>query len=116
MNTNELILSRINEFITSEGYRKDYLASRMNKSLSTFYSHLQGKHEKSIYQFAVELAEVLGLERSFFIGEEFNYQPSNVQLGLDTEKIAYSVGELSEKGKSGLNQLGKLCDLIRIYS
>jgi hypothetical protein len=70
---NEVILNRINEFIAGEGYRKDYLASRMKKSPSTFYAHLQGKHEKSTYRFVVELAEVLGLDRSFFIGEEFHY-------------------------------------------
>lgn len=116
MNSNELILNRINQFISSEGFRKDYLAMRMKKSLSTFYSHLQGKHEKSTYQFAVELAEVLGLERSFFIEDDFNYQPRHIQMGLNTDKIAYSVGELSEKGRTGLNQIGKLCDLIRIYS
>ena len=69
MNRNENILQRIEEYISSEGYRKEHLAARMNKSVSTFYSHLQGKHEKSLYQFAVELAEVLGLDRGFSLLE-----------------------------------------------
>lgn len=110
-----VIVQRINDYITSEGYRKEFIAARLNKATTTVYSYLQGKH--NIYQFAIDLAVALGLESTFFVDEDYNYKPVNeIKMGLNEKKIAYSVGQISENGKAGLQQIGKLCDLIRIYS
>lgn len=111
----QLILDRINEFIDGEGYRKERLAQMMGKSPSAFYAHLQGKHLKTIYQFAVELAEALGLSSTFFIDDHYDYSKPEVLDLREKQRIVFSAGILSKKGEEGLSQLWKLCDLIKIY-
>ncbi|CAM4322242.1 helix-turn-helix transcriptional regulator [Paenibacillus alkaliterrae] len=69
----KVILDRINLYLDSEGLRKERLAKRLGKSPSAFYANLSGKHLKTAYQFAVELAEVLGLPPTYFIEENFHY-------------------------------------------
>jgi transcriptional regulator with XRE-family HTH domain len=111
----QVILERINLYLDSEGLRKERLAKRLGKSNSAFYANLSGKHLKTVFQFAVELAEVLGLPPTFFIEENFQYKKSQpTQIGLSSG-IAFSAGELSEEGKRGLEQIGKICDLVNIY-
>lgn len=110
------ILRNINDFLEKEGLRKERLAKRMKKSPSTFYAHLKGKYEKSIYQFASDLATVLGYKPTFFIDENFQLPPRyETQMGLG-KNVCFSAGkELSKEGKKGLEQIGKICDLIEIY-
>ncbi len=110
----EIIVQRINDYITSEGYRKEFIATKLNKA-TTVYSYLQGKH--NIYPFAIDLATALGLESTFFVKEDYNYKPVNeIKMELNEEKIAHSFSHISKNGKDGLQQIGKLCDLVRIYS
>lgn len=111
----QVILDRINLYLDGEGFRKERLAKRLGKSPSAFYANLSGKNQK-VAQFAVELAEVLGLPPSYFIDEDFRYvRGETVQIGLGSS-VAFSAGELSEEGRQGLEQIGKICDLVNIYS
>lgn len=108
--TPERILQNINATIEQEGLRKERLAKKMGKQPSSFYATLAGKHPTSVYKFAVELAQLLGYKATYFLDEEFvlptDAQPQN--------RFAFSVGTVSEKGREGLEQLEKICDLIRI--
>jgi hypothetical protein len=73
-----------------------------------------GKNLKTT-QFAVELAEALGLPPTYFIEENFQYKPDQpLKVGLES-RITFSAGKLSEEGKQGLEQIGKICDLVAIY-
>ncbi|MGG4555163.1 XRE family transcriptional regulator [Paenibacillus woosongensis] len=111
----QMILDRINLYLDGEGFKKERLAKRLGKSTSAFYANLSGKNQK-VAQFAVELAEVLGLPPSYFIEEDFKYvREEAAQIGL-VASIAFSAGELSEEGRQGLEQIGKICDLVNIYS
>ncbi|MFD3259075.1 XRE family transcriptional regulator [Paenibacillus lentus] len=112
----KIILDRINLYLDGEGFKKERLAKRLGKSPSAFYANLSGKNQK-VAQFAVELAEVLGLPPSFFIEEDFQYKAEQtVQIGLMSSIAAFSAGELSEEGRQGLEQIGRICDLVNIYS
>ncbi|MNI00933.1 hypothetical protein D3C73_537510 [compost metagenome] len=114
MTSNQVILDRINLYLDNEGLRKERLAKRLDKSPSAFYANLSGKNLKTV-QFAVELAEVLGLSPTYFIEENFQYKNSQpTEIGL-MSSMAFSVGELSAEGKQGLEQIGKICDLVNIY-
>lgn len=117
MINNELILERINHYIEKEGYRKERLAKKLGKAPSSVYAHLNGRHPKTTAQFAVELAIVLGLSPSFFIKENVeDIDYSELDLGLNISNISFSVGQLGLKGQEGLEQIGKLCDLLEIYN
>lgn len=113
--SNQLILDRINYYLENEGIRKERLAHRMGKSPSAFYAHLSGKHPKTTYQFAIELGTLLGLTPVFFIDQSFQYDPlKNNETDLEHSRV-FSAGKLTDQGKEGLKQIGKLCDLVEIY-
>ncbi|SFG95673.1 hypothetical protein [Sporolactobacillus nakayamae] len=106
----ETILKRINQFIDGEGYRKDYLADLLGKQPQTIYKQLSGKYQ-NVEQFAVDLAKVLNKRNTFFIEENFSYQPE-----IDDEQsVMYSLGSISQEGKKELGLIFTLCELIDIY-
>jgi hypothetical protein len=107
----ELVLKNINQFLDEEGYRKERVAQKMGKSTSAFYAHLQGKHPKTIFQFATELAILLGFKQTFFLDEDFKL-PKTFE---ETDRVAFSLGSLSKCGEKGLAEISKLCDLIEVY-
>ena len=109
--TPERILQNINALIDQEGLRKERLAKKMGKQLSSFYATLSGKHPNAVYKFAIELAELLGYKPNHFLDEEFDL-PSEPQ---QTNRFAFSVGSVTEKAREGLEEIEKICDLIRIY-
>lgn len=111
----QVILDRINLYLDGEGFRKERLAKKLGKSPSAFYANLSGKNQK-VARFAVELAEVLGLPPSYFIEKDFKYvREGAAQIGLFSS-ITFSAGELSEEGRQGLEQIGRIYDLVNIYS
>ncbi|MBP3041569.1 hypothetical protein J9303_19190 [Bacillaceae bacterium Marseille-Q3522] len=106
----EEILKRINLFIDSEGYRKDYLADLLGKKPQTIYKQLSGKYQ-NVEQFAVDLAKVLNKKSTFFIEEDFTYRPETD----DEQSVMYSLGSISKKGKKELELIFRVCELIDIY-
>jgi|GEM_PF-3577636 len=114
MTRDQEILERIRFYLDHEGLRKERLAKRMGKSVSAFYANLSGQNHKTI-QFAAELADVLGLSPDYFIRAEFSYKPASLSSTGLASAVAFSAGRLSEAGKEGLEQIQKICDLVRIY-
>ncbi|MFS0788922.1 hypothetical protein ABC345_21390 [Shouchella sp. 1P09AA] len=111
---NETILDRINTFIDKEGFKVEHIANLMNKKSTTIYNRLKDSQSKSVSQFAIDFAEVMGRKRTFFIEEDFQYMPT---VERDKEVIAFSSGkELSEEGKEALGKLNVVCEIIKNYS
>lgn len=106
----ETILSRINQFIDGEGYRKDYLADLLGKTPQTIYKQLSGKYQ-NVEQFAVDLAKALNKKNTFFLEEDFPYQPDTD----DEQSVMYSLGAISSEGKKELGLIFRVCELIDIY-
>lgn len=111
----EEIIKNINLSMEQEGFCKKRLAKKMNMSLSNFYAHLQGRRKKTIFNFASNLANVLGYRTTYFFDEKFDLpQNQEIQIGLNGH-IAFSADKLSDSRREGLKQIGKICDLIDIY-
>ena len=81
-------------------------------SESNFSDYLNGKRS-NILDFAVRLAEVLGLEGTYFMNPHFKYESNEAE---DLRAIAFSKGTLSAKGDEDLNHLLRICELIETYN
>ncbi|MGG2092105.1 helix-turn-helix transcriptional regulator [Bacillus sp. S13(2024)] len=112
MNLESMILRNMNQYIETEGLKRKRLAKRMNMSESNFSDYLNGKRMNGIYDFAAKLADTLGHEQTFFMNDSFHHLNQEIEEGA----FAFSAGNmLSERGKEGLAQLTKICDLLEIY-
>lgn len=105
-------LENINTFIDGEGLKRKRLARKLGMSESNFSDYLNGKRT-NILDFASRLAEVLGLEGTYFMNPKFEYQSVESE---DMRAMAFSVGTLSKEGAEGLNQLLRICELIETYN
>ncbi|WP_106496151.1 helix-turn-helix transcriptional regulator [Lentibacillus sp. Marseille-P4043] len=108
----EQTLNNINTFIDGEGLKRKRLARKLGMSESNFSDYLNRKRS-NILDFAVRLAEVLGLEETYFMNPEFDYQPKEF---ADMRTTAFSAGTLSKEGEEGLHQLLRICELIETYN
>ncbi|GGN60030.1 helix-turn-helix transcriptional regulator [Oceanobacillus indicireducens] len=104
-------LENINTFIDGEGLKRKRLAKRLGMSESNFSDYLNGKRS-NILDFSVKLAEVLGLEKNYFMNPRFDYQP----VESDTRSTVFSSGALSKEGEEGLHQLLRVCEMIETYN
>lgn len=107
-----IIFRNINQYIEAEGLKRKRLAKCMNMSESNFSDYLNGKQMNGIYDFAAKLANTLGHEQTFFMNDSFHH------LNQEPEERAFAFSDgnlLSERGKEGLAQLTKICDLLEIY-
>lgn len=112
VSTADQVLENIKRYIETEGLKRNRLAKRLGMSDSNFSEYLNGKRS-NIMDFSTKLSHVLGLESTFFINKNFS---SNLQP-QDERVMAYSIGEdISLKGKEGITQLLRLCDLIDLYN
>lgn len=105
-------LENIHVFIDGEGLKRKRLAKKLGMSESNFSDYLNGKRS-NILDFAGRLAEVLGLDGTYFMNPKFEYQSVESE---DMRSIAFSAGILSKEGEEGLNQLLRICELIEIYN
>ncbi|TMN21865.1 helix-turn-helix domain-containing protein [Lentibacillus cibarius] len=105
-------LKNMNEFIDGEGLKRKRLAKKLGMSESNFSDYLNGKRS-NILDFSGSLAEVLGLEGTYFMNQNFNYKPDELE---NMRAIAFSTGTLSKEGEEGLNQLLRVCEMIEIYN
>ena len=105
-------LENINAFIDGEGLKRKRLAKKLGMSESNFSDYLNGKRT-NILDFSSRLADVLGLESTYFMNPNFNYKSD--ELG-NRRAIAFSGGGLSKEGEIGLNQLLRACEMIEIYN
>ncbi|MCM3443136.1 helix-turn-helix transcriptional regulator [Metabacillus halosaccharovorans] len=105
-------LKNIHTFINGEGLKRKRLAKKLGMSESNFSDYLNAKRS-NILDFAVRLAEALGLEETYFMNPNYNYQPVEFE---DMKAIAFSAGTLSKNGEEGLHQLLRVCELIETYN
>lgn len=105
-------LDNINTFIDGEGLKRKRLAKKLGMSESNFSDYLNEKRS-NILDFAVRLAEILGLEETYFMDFEFDYQPERSD---DMSTTAFSSSTLSKEGEEGLHQLLRIYELIETYN
>ncbi|WLR50664.1 XRE family transcriptional regulator [Bacillus tianshenii] len=105
-------LENIHTFIEGEGLKRKRLAKKLGMSESNFSDYMN-KKRSNVLDFAVRLAEVLGLESTYFINPHFQYESNKEE---DLRAIAFSAGPLSKDGEEGLHQLLRVCELIETYN
>lgn len=105
-------LENIYTFIEGEGLKRKRLAKKLGMSESNFSDYLNGKRS-NVLDFSVRLAEVLGLEGTYFMNPNFEYVSREEE---DLRAIAFSAGTLSKDGEEGLDQLLRICELIETYN